>query len=137
EDIKTWLIKKDLEFTQQDVDLIYDYLGGSVAHIKKLIDYKFRYNSLKKQLEEMTEMAENEIKFTFKEARKSNKDYLIDAFKNIVKDILKKGYSNRDSKEDEEAIDFFCEKEILFYNPVKNITTANSRIYVKAFERIL
>ncbi|MDQ7033031.1 MAG: ATP-binding protein [Desulfonauticus sp.] len=137
EDIKEWLISRNLGFSLEDIDLIYDYLGGSVAHIKKLIDYRFRYNSLKDQLEEMLKIAENEILFTFREARKLDKDYLIDGLKNIIKDIIKQGYSDRDSKKDEEAIDFFCEKEILFFDPVKNITIANNRIYEKAFERIL
>ena len=46
EDIKTWLTSKDLGFSIEEVELIYDYLGGSTAHIKKLIDFKNEYTSL-------------------------------------------------------------------------------------------
>ncbi|MDQ7032783.1 MAG: hypothetical protein Q9M37_08755, partial [Desulfonauticus sp.] len=140
EDIKTWLIKKDLEFTQQDVDLIYDYLGGSVAHIKKLIDYKFRYNSLKEQLDDMVEIAKNEIIFE-KNNNLSNKEY--ELFLQIAKIIVKKGkfiFDENDEKRRKElnrVINRFCNVEILFFDPIKNIVTANSRIYVKAFEKIL
>ncbi|MDQ7032756.1 MAG: ATP-binding protein, partial [Desulfonauticus sp.] len=136
EDIKTWLIKKDLEFTQQDVDLIYDYLGGSVAHIKKLIDYKFRYNSLKEQLDDMVEIAENEIDFFIQTNKLNNED--IDRFKFVAQKIMQNGYfDNKKYKGYIDIVSKFADVEILFYDPIKNITTANSRIYVKAFERIL
>ncbi|MDQ7032825.1 MAG: ATP-binding protein [Desulfonauticus sp.] len=138
EDIKEWLIsKKDLGFRVEDIDLIYEYLGGSATRIKKLIEEYKDFNSLKEYLENEIEITKNEIKFTFRELRKLNKEYLIEPFKEIIKDILTKGYSDKESKEIEEAIDFFCEKEILFFDPIKNTTTANSKIYVKAFERLL
>jgi len=136
-EIKTWLMAESLGFGPKEVELIYDYLGGSVAHIKKLIDFRSEYNSLNEQLEEMAEIAKSEIEFSFKELRKKDKENLIDPFKDIAKDILKNGYSKRSTKEHDETVEFFCEKEILFYDPVKNITTANSRIYIKALEKII
>jgi len=135
-EIETWLTT-NYQFLIINSQLIYEYLGGSVAHIKKLIDYKDRYSSLKEQLEEMAKIAENEIKFSFRELRKKDKEYLVEPFEDIAKDISKDGYSKRATKKHDEAIEFFCEKEILFFDPLKNITTANSRIYVKAFEKLL
>ena len=133
--IKEWL--KTKEFNDEDIDLIYDYLGGCAIDIKKLLEeYKY-FNSLKEYLEEEAEIAKNEIEFSFRDLRKKNKEYLIKPFKEIIKDIIDMGYSKRATKEHDEAIEYFCDVEILFFNPIKNITTANSRIYIKAFEKIL
>jgi len=74
EDIKTWLLNKDIGFSISDVELIYDYLGGSTAHIKKLIDFKNEYNSIKEQLEEMAQIAKNEIIFE-KNKNLTNKEF--------------------------------------------------------------
>jgi len=139
EDVNQWLTTDEIGFSQQEVDLIYEYLGGSVAHIKKLIDYKHRYESIRTYLEEMVEIAQSEIKFSFRELKKSDKEYLITAFYEVIKEILANGFcvSAQETKEQIEAIDYFCEKEILFYDPIKDITTANSQIYLKAFEKII
>ncbi|MDQ7033061.1 MAG: ATP-binding protein [Desulfonauticus sp.] len=136
EEIKTWLINKDLGFRDEDIDLIYDYLGGSVAHIKKLIDFRNEYSSLQEQLDEMTEIAENEIDFFIQKNTLIKDD--IERFQFVAKIIIANGYF--DHKKYKGYIDIvsrFADVEILFYDPVKNITTANSRIYVKAFEKIL
>ena len=84
----------------------------------------------------MARIAENEIKFNFRELRKLNKEYLLNPFIDITKDILSSGYSDKSSKEYDETIEFFCEKEILFFDPIKNIATVNSKIYLKAFSRL-
>jgi len=133
--IKEWLKTKG--FSNKDIDLIYDYLGGCAIDIKKLLEeYKY-FNSLKEYLEEETEIAKNEIEFSFRDLRKRDKEYLIKPFKEIIKDIVEMGYSKRATKEHDEAIEYFCEIEILFFDPLKNSVRANSRIYVKAFEKIL
>ncbi|MDQ7031928.1 MAG: ATP-binding protein [Desulfonauticus sp.] len=140
EDIKAWLINKNLGFREEDIDLIYDYLGGSVAHIKKLLDFRREYNSLQEQLDEMAEIAKNEIIFE-KNNNLSNKEY--DLFLQLAKIIIENGkfiFNEDDEKRRKELnkiINKFCNVEILFFDPIKNIVTANSRIYVKAFERIL
>ena len=139
-EIETWLISKDLGFKPEDVDIIYDYLGGSVAHIKKVIDFRNEYNSLKEQLKEMAEIAKNEIIFE-KNRDLTNKEFEI--FLQIAKKIIKDRYFIFDEndearrKELKSVIERFCDVEILFYDPIKNIVTANSKIYVKAFEKII
>jgi len=133
--IKEWLKTKG--FSNKDIDLIYDYLGGCAIDIKKLLEeYKY-FNSLKEYLEEETEIAKNEIEFSFRDLRKRDKEYLIKPFKEIIKDIVEMGYSKKATKEHDEAIEYFCEIEILFFDPLKNSVRANSRIYIKAFEKIL
>ncbi|RMA93327.1 ATP-binding protein [Hydrogenothermus marinus] len=139
-DIEEWLLSKDLGFTKEDIKLIYDYLGGSVAYIKKLIDFRNMYPSLKEQLEEMAEIAKNEILF---ERNKNLTDKEYNIFLEIAKNIVDKGYYILDEKDElkrkeiYKVIERFCEVEILFFDPIKNITKANSRIYVKAFEKLL
>jgi len=135
EEIKEWL--KTKKFNEEEIDLIYDYLGGSTAHIKKLLeDYKY-FNSIKEYLEEEAEIAKNEIEFSFRDLRKKDKEYLIEPFEDIIKDIIKNGYSKRATKKHDEAIEYFCDIEILFFDPLKNLVKANSKIYVKAFELLL
>jgi len=140
DDIKEWLLGKGLGFRVEDVELIYDYLGGSAAHIKRLIDYKNRYNSLKEYLEEMVEIAKNEIIFE-KNRGLTNKEY--ELFLELASNIVKDGsyiFDEDDEKKREELskiITKFCDIEILFFDPIKNLITANSKIYVKAFEKIL
>lgn len=72
------------------------------------------YNSLKEQLEEKAEIAKNEIKFSFRELRKKDKECLMDPFKEIAKDILKYGYSKKATKEHDESIEFFVKKRYCF-----------------------
>jgi len=134
-EIETWLTSKDLGFGLKDVELIYDYLGGSVAHIKKLIDFKKEYNSLKEQLEEMAEIAKNEIILFFEQQKISKEER--EKFLFVAKKIVEDGkFINGDYEGYLEIVSKFAEVEILFFDPIKNIATANSRIYVKAFERI-
>ena len=55
--IKKWLETK--EFSKEEIDLIYDYLGGSATRIKKLLEeYKY-FSSIKEYLEEEVEIAKN------------------------------------------------------------------------------
>ncbi len=140
EDIKKWLISKDLGFSSEEIELIYDYLGGSVAHIKKLIDYRNKYDSIKEYLEEMVEIAENEIIFE-KNKNLTNKDF--ELFLEVASKIVNDGkyIFNEDNEEKRKklnkVITRFCDVEILFFDPIKNIITANSKIYVKAFEKMI
>ena len=135
-EIENWLITK-YQFSISDSKLIYEYLGGSVAHIKKLIDFRGEYNSLEEQLEEMSEVTKNEIIFE-KNNNLTNKEFAL--FLKIAKIIVEKEYFNfnenneTERRELKEIINRFCDVEIFFYNPITNKVTANSKIYIKAFE---
>jgi AAA+ ATPase superfamily predicted ATPase len=139
-EIKNWLLSKDLGFSIMDIELIYEYLGGSVAHIKKLIDFKDEYSSIKEQLEEMAQIAKNEIIFE-KNQNLTNKEFelFLQIAKRIVEDkrFIFDESDEKKRKELSKVINRFCDIEILFFDPIKNITTANSQIYVKAMQMLL
>jgi len=133
-EIKEWLEGKN--FKENEIKLIYDYLGGSVAHIKKLLDTIEFYDSLKEYLDKEKLMAISEINVFIELNELSQKE--IEDFKFVVKVILKEGvFDNNKYPGYLKTISKFAEVEILFYEPVSNRTFANSRIYIKAFEKIL
>jgi len=135
--VKEWLKTKG--FSEEEIDLIYDYLGGSAPRIKKLLYHYKYFNSLKEYLEEEVEITKNEI--IFEKNRITNKEFNL--FLEIAKVIVDKGsyiFDEDDEKkrrELKEVIERFCEVEILFFDPLKNLVRASSRIYIKAFEKIL
>ena len=132
--VKEWLKIKG--FSEEEINLIYDYLGGCAVDIKKMLDKLKYFNSLKEYLEEEAEIAENEIYLFVEQDKIEDEEY--EKFLFVIKEIVNKGYfQNKRYRGYLEIISKFCEVEILFFDPIKNITTANSRIYVKAFEKIL
>jgi len=132
--VKEWLKTKG--FNSEEIDLIYDYLGGSAVRIKKLLEQYKYFNSLKEYLEKEVKYAKSEIIEVLKREMDEKERKI---FKDIIKIIVDKGFY--ESKEDEKkeylkVIDLMSEREIFFYDPLEQIVKANSRIYVKAFEEI-
>jgi len=133
DDIKEWLLNEG--FRLEDIEIIYDHLGGSATRIKKLIDFHKRFDSIKEYLNEEVLIARNEIKIYLEKERftKEEKERLFF----LAKEIIKNGYFDNSKIEGYlELVSKLTEVEILFYDPVKNITTVNSKIYEKAFENI-
>jgi len=132
--VKEWL--KTKEFSKEDIDLIYDYFGGCAVDIKKLLEnYKY-FNSLKEYLEKEAEIAENEIHFFIEQNKIEDEEYK--KFLYVIDKIVKEDcFDNKKYKGYLEIISKFCEVEILFFDPIEYKTYANSKIYVKAFEKIL
>ena len=133
--VKEWLKIKG--FSENDIDLIYDYLGGSAPRIKKLLHHYKYFNSLKEYLEKEVKYARNEIVEVLKREMDEKQREI---FKDIIKIIVVKGFY--ESKEDEkkeylEVIDLMSEREIFFYDPLEQIVRASSKIYIKAFEKLL
>ena len=134
--IITWLKSLNSKLIIQNSSLIYDYLGGHIGRIKKLLDEYKNFNSIKEYLENEVELAYSEIDSLLMTKRDKYIKPLID----ITKDILKKGYFLNSSiypKEYFDTIKYFCEREILFYNPADRKVTANSKIYEKGFEKLV
>ena len=101
-EIEFWLTNI-LGFSKTDTEQIYDYLGGNVAHIKKLIDFKDEYDSLQKQLDEMAEIATNEIIFE-KNRNLTNREFKL--FLEIAKTIIKNKtfiFDENDEKKDQNS----------------------------------
>ena len=93
--------------------------------------------SIKEYLEEEVEIAENEIIFILRKFFNSQENKI---FKEIIKTIIKNNYfqiEDENNKLVDKVIEITCDQEILFYDPLKNKIIANSKIYEKAFERLL
>jgi len=132
--VKEWLKTKG--FNEEEIDLIYDYLGGCAIDIKKMVEsYKY-FNSLKEYLKREAKIASNEIRFFF-ESNKIPKEER-EMFFFVAEEIVKNGFFDNSKYEGYfDVISKFCEVEILFFDPIEYKTCANSRIYVKAFEILL
>ena len=130
-EVEYWLTN-NYQLSIFNCQLIYDYLGGSVTRIKKLLEeYKY-FSSIKEYLEKEVQIAKNEVKVLF-ELKKLNKNQ-IEQFYFVIDKIIKQGYfDNGEFSGYLEIISIFCEVEILFFDPLENKTYANSKIYEKAF----
>jgi len=129
--IKKWLKMKN--FNDKDIELIYGYLGGCIADIKKLIDNLKYAKSLEEYLKTETIMARSEIELFMEQSKLSQEetDKLFFVFRKILEE---NEFNNSKYKGYLDIISKLCEIEILFYDPAVNITYPNSQIYKKAFE---
>ena len=121
----------------KEKELIWEYAGGCIPLIQRVIRKKDEFNSLKECLEDEVELALSEI---IDILRRRFDDDEKEEFERIAKIIIKDGYF-KTSKDDEDitikVIDFMAEKEILFFDPLKRKVTGNNRLYEKAFEEFL
>jgi len=119
-------------FKDEEIELIWEYLGGCIALIQRFIR---NYKNVEEELKKMQELAKNEIIFLERMVLKTEKKVKI--FEDIVKIIIKDNeYQLPKIMKDEviEVIDKMCQKEILFFDPLTNKITANNQLYKKAFE---
>ena len=121
---------------EKDIDLIWEYLGGCIIDIFKVI------NKLKNNNINLQELLEREKWLAYTEIM----DYLTDfeeenrkLFIKIAKQIVNNGfYFLEDVEVKEKAIlHKWAEKEILFYDPLELKVIGNSRIYEKGMELLL
>jgi AAA+ ATPase superfamily predicted ATPase len=127
-------------FSNEEINLIWEYLGGTISRIQKLLtnfcELKM-FDTLKEYLENEAKLADSEIFASLRE--KADRDFVNEFYK-IAKEILQKGYSNNldlFNLVQKQVIEYFCEKEILFFEPSEKRVYANSKIYVKGMERLL
>ncbi|MDQ7033156.1 MAG: hypothetical protein Q9M37_10660, partial [Desulfonauticus sp.] len=119
------------------IELIWDYLGGCIPLIQRMVRKKNYFANLKEYLEKEVKLIESEIidlirRYLNKEEKQK--------FKQVIKIIVDNGFF--EAKEDDDKvlikiIDFMAEKEIFFYDPLSREVTGNNRLYEKGFERIL
>jgi hypothetical protein len=125
-------------FNNEECDLIYDYLGGSIFDISRLIRRKDEFDTLKEYLENEAILALGEIKF-FMLKKCSLRETKI--FKSLAKEIVKKGFIILDEDDKEKnrllkVVEKFAEVEMLFFNLLSNRVEANNRLYYKAMEML-
>jgi len=134
-EIKEWLETKN--FKEDEIKLIYDYLGGMVSDIKKLLDNLRYYDSLQEYFDREVILARSEIRHIYRMEMSFEE---IDVFEDIIRVIVENGFYEMSGKEEKirvKVINFMVEKEILFYNPENEKITANSKIYEKAFKKLI
>ncbi len=130
EQVEEWL--KTEKLSKEEINLIWNYYGGCIADILKAIEVKKEGENLKEFLKQEAWLAYTEID----EFLAKFSDEEVEFFKDIAKEIIKKGYySIRGLKEKERKfLQKWAEKEILFYEPLELKVSGNSRIYEKGME---
>ncbi len=119
-------------FAKEEIELVWEYFGGSISRLLEVIKIKKKKGDLKKFLNHERWLAYTEID----EYLAVFKDEEEKFFKYVAKKIIENGYySIQGLKEKERRIlQKWAEKEILFYDPLELRVTGNSRIYEKAME---
>ena len=122
-------------FTTNEIELVWEYLGGNIGRILEAIKIKKKGIDLKKFLEREKWLAYTEIDEFLAVFNEEETKF----FKEVAKEIVKNGYySIKGLKEDKrELLRKWAEKEILFYDPLELRVTGNSRIYEKGMEILL
>ena len=121
---------------EKDIDLIWEYLGGCIIDIFKVIN-KLKNNNINLQelLERERWLAYTEIDEYLAFFKEDEESFFIE----VVKEIVDNGYYSIEGlKEDKrELLHKWAEKEILFYDPLELKVIGNSRIYEKGMELLL
>ena len=130
EKVEKWLQIENL--TERDIKLIWEYLGGTIPLILKMLSDVRKGEDLRKFLEREAWLAYTEIVDYLTDFSEEDKNRFI----KIAKEIVEKGYYSleRVTKEEKVILAKWAEKEILFYDPLELRVIANSKIYEKGLE---
>jgi hypothetical protein len=131
ETVKKWLQEEG--FSSSEIELIWEYLGGSIAHIQRMIRDKHEYSTLKEYLERQKWLAYTEIVHFLNFSKKIKKEER-EQFYEVCREILGEGYFEAKDDSFIDVIAKFAEIEILFFDPLDVKITGNSRIYEKGME---
>ncbi|MCL0107883.1 ATP-binding protein, partial [Peptococcaceae bacterium] len=107
-------------FNEEEIELIWEYIGGCMPKLQKMLRKRNEFNTLREYLESEVKLAKSEIKF-FMLKKCEHKE--IEIFLNIVKEILSNGFYNLDEKgKGKDAylsiVEKFAQVEILFFDPL-------------------
>ncbi|NPA39242.1 MAG: AAA family ATPase [Thermodesulfobacteria bacterium] len=133
EQVKEWLKIEGL--SKKEIDLVWEYLGGSIPRILKVLSQVKNGKNLKEFLEQEAWFAYTEIDEFLAEF----KDEEVEYFKSVAEEIVEKGYYSLEGlkKDKREFLAMWAEREILFYDPLELKIFPNSKIYVKGLEIFL
>ncbi|GAB6887424.1 ATP-binding protein [Desulfothermus okinawensis JCM 13304] len=132
----SWLMEDG--FKDKDIELIWEYLGGCIPLIQRMIREKREFQNLKEYLEYQKRLAFSEI-IDFIQ-RGDFREQEIEIFEKIAERILKEGVYYLDKKENRDeikVIDRWAEKEILFFDPLTREVKGNNRLYEKGMDELL
>ena len=130
-----WL--KEENFSDEDISLIWEYLGGCIPLIQRMMRNKDRFNSLEEFLKDQQLGAWSEI-IDYLQTDFDEDDFEI--FDKISKDIVINGkyiLEARNIKKEKEIVEKWCEKEMLFFEPRTREVRGNNRLYEKGLEKYL
>ena len=131
--VAEWLKIEGLK--DDEIDLVWEYLGGCIPLILKMLSYYKTGKNLKEFLEQQKWLAYTEIVDYLSRGRFTKEEK--ELFKKVCEEILKKGFFEINETNGEQflpVVEKWAEKEILFYDPLELKVTGNSRIYEKGFE---
>ena len=133
EKVENWL--KIEKFTPEEIELVWEYLGGSIPRLLKAIKVKMKGYNLEEFLKREAWLAYTEIVDYLIEFDEKERQYFI----KVGEDIIKKGFYSIEkiNKDQKKFLQKWAEKEILFYDPLELKVTGNSRIYEKGLELLL
>ena len=123
--------------SQNDKELIWNYLGGCIPLIQRLFYEQKEFASLQEYLEYQVALAKSEIVEIMRRFMDEKKRAI---FRAIIKIIVDEGvYRSKEDEEPEyvEVIDFMSQNEIFFYDPLTQEVRGNNRLYEKAFEKLI
>ena len=134
ETVKNWLEKEG--FSSSEIELIWEYLGGGIAYIQRMIRDRNEFPTLEEYLKHQAWLAYTEIVDYLGRGNTEEEEMI---FREIAKIIVNEGeFRIRDDLKDKgkfiKVIDKWAEKEILFFDPMSLQVTGNSRIYGKGME---
>jgi AAA+ ATPase superfamily predicted ATPase len=132
--VEEWL--KEEGFNNEEIELIWDYFGGSIPRIQKMLKERDSFENLREYLNQKAFLAYTEIVDFLARGNSTEEERI---FREIAKVILNEGeFRIRDDLKDKgkfiKVIDKWAEKEILFFDPMSLQVTGNSRIYEKGME---
>ena len=132
--VEQWL--KEENFPEQDIDLIWEYLGGSIFDIQRLLINVKRKEFLNEYLENQKWLSYTEI---VEALAKLKSRQMEETFKKIAQIIIHEKYymCKTNDYEEREVIEKLAEKEILFFDPLTLRVTGNNRLYEKGMELLL
>ena len=137
DEVYEWLSEEE-RIKGKDIELIWEYVGGNISRIMKILREYKEGASLKTLLDRERWLAYTEIVDYI--GRGGFKDEEVEKFVNICEEITVKGafeLNVRDIADYVGIIDRWSEKEILFYDPLELRVMGNSRIYEKGMELLL
>ncbi len=131
--VKTWLKWEGLK--NKEIELVWEYLGGAISFILKILSYYKKGKDLKDILNKEKWLAYTEIVDYLTDFEKEDKE----TFLKVAKHIVNNGFYSIENitKKEKELLQKWAEKEILFYDPLELKVTGNSKIYEKGLELLL
>jgi len=130
-----WL--KGEKLSKEEIDLLWEYFGGSIPRIQRYLRERDKVSNLKEYLDRQAFLAYTEIIDLLTNEPDFKKR---DIFKDIAKEIVNKGeflLKEKSPVEIKEIVRFYAEKEIFFYDPLELKVTGNNRIYEKGMEKVI